>query len=120
MGTTTAWAPPPSALPLTPACTIDACLPIFSDRSAYIACSDPEAHAGAGAGARPAPFDFVQHMLLCLERDAARLVGISVEMWLVVIVWVLLSGIGSECAASLRRAPPPLLFQGGKTDTQTC
>ena len=62
-------------------------------RSAYIACSDP--------GARQPAFDFVKHMLLCLERDASRIVGLSLEMWLVVIVWVLLSGLVSECRSRL-------------------
>ena len=40
-------------------------------------------------------------MLLCLERDASRIVGLSLEMWLVVIVWVLLSGLVSECRSRL-------------------
>lgn len=39
------------------------------------------------------PFDFVALTRQCLELDASRLVGISLDMWLVVVLLVLLSGL---------------------------
>uniref|UniRef100_A0A1D2A441 MLO-like protein n=1 Tax=Auxenochlorella protothecoides TaxID=3075 RepID=A0A1D2A441_AUXPR len=39
------------------------------------------------------PFDFVTLSQRCLELDASRVVGISIEMWLIVIVFILVSGL---------------------------
>lgn len=42
------------------------------------------------------PFDFVTLSQRCLELDASRVVGISIEMWLIVIVFILVSGLIGE------------------------